>query len=148
MKVISMFHISMKVHSTNIQDDFDIFLIWKSVFLYYYKYDYLSLIVNCDLALRTTEYTHTFTKRRYVCVPNIYLFITTHVYRCTIHFNFEFILFSILYLWFPQIIFGTHYLFILEHTCCIRWNAAWRTKLQWFLKLNLFAIICPSVILP
>ena len=67
-----MFHVSMKVHSSAVHADFDIFLIWKSVFLYYFKYDYLSLIINCDLSLRGNEYTHTFTKRRYDCVPILY----------------------------------------------------------------------------
>ena len=63
-----MFHISMKVNATNVHKDFDIFLTWKTVFLYYFKYDYLDLVISSQLSMNDDEYSHTFTKRRYGCV--------------------------------------------------------------------------------
>ena len=68
-----MFHVSMRVNCTNVRSDYDIFLIWKSLFLYYYKYDYLSLVVECQLSKHDDEYRHDFTKYRYECVLINYL---------------------------------------------------------------------------
>ena len=58
----------MKVNSTTVKPDFDTFLIWKSVFLCYFKYDYLSLAILCQLEMKDDEYVHTFTRRRYECI--------------------------------------------------------------------------------